>query len=35
MDVAAWLRGLRLGQYEGSLRAREIEEGEVTTPAAW
>jgi hypothetical protein len=25
MDVGAWLRGLRLGQYEGTFRKHEIE----------
>jgi hypothetical protein len=25
MDIGAWLRGLGLGQYEGSFRENEIE----------
>ena len=27
MDIAAWLRGLGLGQYEPAFRANEIDEG--------
>ena len=27
MDIAAWLRGLRLEQYEAAFRANEIDEG--------